>query len=84
MIKDNQKSGISDELKAVSDLGIVGTGSTNNPDNEIVILKSRNIVGKVIDSLNLSISYFKEGRIKLIETYKSSENVRIVACPRRK
>ena len=52
MIKDNQKSGVSDQLKAVSDLGIVGTGSANNPDNEIVILKSRKIVGKVVDAYN--------------------------------
>ena len=58
MIKDNLKSGISDELKAVSDLGIVGTSSTNNPENEIFIIKSRKIVGKMVDSLELNISYF--------------------------
>ena len=42
MIKDNQKSGISKELEAFKDMGIVGGGSTNNTDNEIEILKSRN------------------------------------------
>lgn len=69
MIKDNQKSGISDELKAVADLGIVGTGSANNTDNEIYILKSRKIMGFVVDSLNLQVQYFTEGRIKTSELY---------------
>lgn len=69
MIKDNQKSGISDELKAVSDLGIVGTGSVNNTDNEIEVIKSRKIIGRAIDSLNLCISYFRKGRIKTTDIY---------------
>ena len=75
LIKDNQKSGVSDELKAVADLGIVGTGSTNNTENEIVILKSRKIVGSVIDSINLDVVYFVEGRIKKTEIYKLSPDL---------
>ena len=71
LIKDNQKSGISDELKAVADLGIVGTGSANNTDNEIEIIKSRKIIGKVVDSLHLNISIYKEGRVKTSEVYKN-------------
>lgn len=69
LIKDNQKSGISAELSAIADLGIVGTGSVNNTDNEIHIIKSRKIIGNVVDSLNLTISYFSQGRIKLTEEY---------------
>ncbi|QOD62062.1 polysaccharide biosynthesis tyrosine autokinase [Polaribacter haliotis] len=72
MIKDNQKSGISQELSAIADLGIVGTGSVNNTDNEIEIIKSRKIIGQVVDSLDLNISYFREGRIKKTELYKTS------------
>jgi tyrosine-protein kinase Etk/Wzc len=72
MITDNLKSGISEELKAVADLGIVGTGSTNNPENEIFIIKSRKIVGTMVDSLELNISYFEEGRVNTIETYGNS------------
>ena len=34
MIKDNKQSGISAELAAFEDLGIIGGGSANNPDNE--------------------------------------------------
>lgn len=73
MIKDNLKSGISDELKAVSDLGIVGNNSTNNPENEIFIIKSRKIVSRVVDSLNLNISYFIDNNgPNVVETYKNS------------
>ena len=72
MIKDNLKSGISEELQAVSDLGIVGNRSTNNPDNEIFIIKSRKIVSRVVDSLELNISYFEEQEAKTVETYKNS------------
>ena len=71
MIKDNKMSGISQELAAFEDLGIVG-GSANNTDNEIEILKSRKIIGSVVDSLNLTTFYFKEGRIKSTELYTSS------------
>ena len=72
MIKDNMKSGISSELAAFEDLGIIGGGSANNPDNEIEILKSRKIIGNVVDSLYLTTSYFMEGRIKRSEMYTKS------------
>jgi tyrosine-protein kinase Etk/Wzc len=72
MIKDNLKSGISEELKVVADLGIVGTGSTNNPENEIFIIKSRKIVGTMVDSLELNISYFEEGGDNIVETYTNN------------
>jgi len=70
MIKDNKKSGISSELAAFEDLGIIGGGSANNTDNEIYILKSRKIIGNVVDSLNLTTSYFAEGRVIKSEVYK--------------
>ena len=69
LIKDNQKSGISKELEAFKDMGIVGGGSTNNTDNEIEIIKSRKIIGKVVDSLNLDINYYIEGRVIKSERY---------------
>jgi len=72
MIKDNQKSGISAELAAFEDLGIIGGQSGNNPDNEIQILKSRRIIGNTIKRLNLDVSYFYEGRVKTTEQYKNT------------
>ena len=72
LIKDNQQSGISDELKAIADLGIVGTGSVNNTENEIEIIRSRKIIGKVLDTLNLNIVYYSLGKIKKSELYKKT------------
>ena len=76
MIKDNNQSGISTELAAFEDLGIIGGGSANNPENEIEIIQSRKIIGRVIDSLNLSTSYFREGRIRKVELY--GKNIPII------
>ena len=75
LIKDNKNAGISTELAAFEDLGIVGGISANNPDNEIEILKSRNILGKVIDSLQLNVSYFTEGRVSTSERYKEDSPI---------
>lgn len=72
LIKDNQKSGISAELAAFEDLGIVG-GSANNTDNEIEILKSRKIIGRVVDSLNLNLVFLTEGRVKTTESYEGAK-----------
>ncbi len=72
MIKDNKKSGISAELAAFEDLGIIGGRSSNNPDNEIEIIKSRKILGDVVTELNLNIQYIKEGRVKNSELYNTS------------
>ena len=69
MIKDNKQAGISTELAAFEDLGILGGGSANNPENEIEILKSRKIIGRVIDSLSLGVSYYREGRIREVALY---------------
>jgi capsular exopolysaccharide synthesis family protein len=71
LIKENKKAGVSAELKAFEDLGILG-GSTNNLDNEIEIIKSRKIIREVIRNLKLNISYFIEGRITETELYKNS------------
>ena len=77
MIKDNQKSGISAELAAFEDLGIIGGGSANNTDNEIEILKSRKIIGNVVDSLHLGVSYFVSGRVIESEVYKLFSPIKV-------
>ena len=74
MIKDNKQAGISTELAAFEDLGILG-GSSNNPENEIEVLKSRKIIGKAIDTLKLTTSYYREGRIRTVELYGDSNPI---------
>ncbi|WP_347174835.1 GumC family protein [Polaribacter uvawellassae] len=76
LIKENQKGGISAEMKAFEDLGILG-GSTNNIDNEIEIIKSRKIIGDVIKRLNYTVSYFSSGRVKESELYNKKSPILI-------
>ncbi|MCG1036546.1 GumC family protein [Polaribacter sargassicola] len=71
MIKEDESSGISQELSALSDMGFVGKNS-NNTDSEVIIIKSRKIISKVVESLQLNLSYFIDGRVKKTELYKNS------------
>lgn len=60
--------------------GVLQGGSTgsllkledNSLDNQIVNLKSKRLVQKVIDELNFNISYFVEGNVITPEVYKNS------------
>ena len=72
LIKDNKNAGISTELAAFEDLGIIGGMSANNPENEVEIIKSRKIVGYVIDSLDLQYTYYRQGRVKATEMYEDT------------
>jgi len=77
LIKDNKKAGLSTELEAFKDLGIVGGGSVNNTDNEIEILKSRKVIGNLVDSLNLGVTYYIEGRVITSEVYQGFSPIKI-------
>ena len=59
-------------LEAFKDLGIIGANSSNNVINEIEIITSRKIVRKVIEKLNLNISYYTSSTIKETEEYTNS------------
>ncbi len=43
----------------------------NSLDNQIVTLKSKSLVSRVVDELNLNISYFTEGNVIETEVYKN-------------
>lgn len=65
LIKENDaKKGMS----SLEDLGFV-TSSTQNFDNEIEILQSRTLIKKVVNSLNLYISYTTPGSFRDAEIY---------------
>lgn len=70
LIKDDKKGQGTADLSAFSDLGIIT--NTSNLDNEIEVLKSKSLMKEVKDSLNLGVSYYKEGRIKQMEIYNAS------------
>lgn len=70
MIKGIGKSSSLSETDLVDLLGI-GSGG-KDIDNEIEILKSRPIIAKTIERLGINISYYRIGRVKNAELYKSA------------
>ena len=60
LIKDMDEGGNSD-YKALKEMGLVA--GNKDVQNEIDILKSYSLMRKVVDSLNLNITLYKEGRV---------------------
>lgn len=71
LIKDKESGGIASELSAFEDLGLF-SGGKNDIDDEIEILKSRNLIEKTVKEGNFNISYISEGRIKSSDAYRLS------------
>ena len=71
IIKDNDKnSKASNGMADLEDLGFYS--SISNFDNEVEILKSRTLIKKVIEELDLYINYTAKSSFHDIELYKSS------------
>jgi uncharacterized protein involved in exopolysaccharide biosynthesis len=58
------------ELSAMQNYGLFSS-DFSNIDDEIEVMKSRTILEKVVDELDLNIRYFELGRIKETELYKN-------------
>ncbi len=69
MVLDENESNISNALPSGG--GILTLGE-NTLDNQIVTLKSKRLVEKVVSELKHNISYFIEGNVITTESYKSS------------
>ena len=71
IIKDNDKnSKASSGMGDLEDLGFYS--SINNFDNEVEILQSRTLIKKVVEELDLYISYATKSSFHDLELYKSS------------
>lgn len=66
LIKDEKK--MNAEILEKLDMG----SQSKMVENEIEVLKSRALIGKVVDVLNLKISYWEEGRARDKELYEKS------------
>jgi capsular exopolysaccharide synthesis family protein len=71
MIDNEDSGGLPSELAAFEELGIGGS-SDKNIENEMGILTSRSIMTRVVNMLDLNISYFKVGSVINTETYKEN------------
>jgi capsular exopolysaccharide synthesis family protein len=67
-LKDDKQNNQLSKITAVQDYGLFSDNFTNTTD-EIEILKSRSILTKVVEDLNLNISYYISGRVKEKEVY---------------
>ncbi|MEO6613171.1 MAG: Wzz/FepE/Etk N-terminal domain-containing protein, partial [Chitinophagaceae bacterium] len=47
-----------------------GSGKSQNIQNEIEVLKSKGLMSRVVEKLNLQYSYYVKGKIKTINIYK--------------
>jgi tyrosine-protein kinase Etk/Wzc len=70
LIDDENTGGISSELSAFEDLGLLG-GKKKSIENEIGLLKSRSLMERVVKELGINIPYYKKGRVGEIELYKN-------------
>lgn len=70
LIKDAGKSGIISEQQILADQ--ISSSQGKEMDNEIQILKSLTLMEKVVDRLNLRVSYIRIGNVKETELYSST------------
>ncbi|HZJ36640.1 MAG TPA: tyrosine protein kinase, partial [Gillisia sp.] len=70
MILKDSESNVASALPSGG--GSILSLTENSLENQIVELKSKRLVSKVVDELNHNISYFIEGNVITIEAYKSS------------
>lgn len=71
LIKDERNSSLS-EMAAFQDLGLAGALSQSGFENEMIVLKSKNLIERVVKDLRLNIRYFYEGNIQESELFGNS------------
>lgn len=70
VIKDEKKGQIGADVTAFQDLGIMATNE--NLENELEVLKSKTLFNRMVDKLNLHVTYYEKGWLKTTEIYKQT------------
>ncbi len=76
LVKDDKKGGSIGEGQILEELGV--QTSAANVENEIEIIKSRTLMKKVVDAIDLNIHYYAPGRIKTSEYYYKELPFRLI------
>ena len=71
IIKDSKGLGAASEYAAFEDIGLISGMNANSIENEIALLRSKRLLSAVVEELNLEITYFKEGNVKVTEMYNN-------------
>lgn len=69
-INDEESGGLTNELSAFQDLGLM-SGAKVSIINEIGVLQSRTLLRRVIENLELNVTYYGQGNIRNRELYKT-------------
>ena len=72
MVLNEEKSSVSGIMNGSSSSASFLKLEDNSLENQIVTLKSKRLVKKVVDELNHNISYYVEGNVITTEAYKNS------------
>lgn len=72
IIKDDKKGGNTGSMAGLEELGFGLTGSSQNIDNELEVLRSKTLVKEVVNLLNLYVSYTDEDEFPSKNMYKTS------------
>ncbi|MFD0976368.1 GumC family protein [Salinimicrobium gaetbulicola] len=83
IIKEEEKGGLSSELSAFADMGMLGGMGSGSIENELGILKSKRLMTNVVKELQLNVRYFQEGMVRTTELYDERPfNIQVLAFDR--
>ncbi|TBO43321.1 GumC family protein [Pedobacter kyonggii] len=74
LVNDDKKGGVLGQNDVLGDMGGL-LGAKNSVDNEVEILKTKDLLRKVVLDMRLNVRYFKKGNIRDIEFYNSPFSV---------
>ena len=80
-INDKDSGGLSTEISAFEDLGVLGDEKKTSIINEIGVLNSRSLIEKVVKDLAINVTYFYDGTFVDSELYKEEVPFKINFFP---
>lgn len=70
IINEENSKNTGPDLSGYADLAMLSNLGTNSIENEMAILRSRQLIDKIVTALDLHIQYFQSNNIRLVEIYE--------------